>query len=90
MICKSANGSKKVVGIVSWGQALVPVLEYEDDEDNRKRNHIFDEPELPEIPDVPTVFTHISPYRAWIDQNIIENQVQIVITQNPDFTFFVI
>ena len=87
MVCKSANGSKKVVGIVSWGQALVPVLEYEDDEDDRKRNHLFDEPELP---DVPTVFTHISPYRAWIDQNLIENQVQIVIPSNQALLYFVI
>ena len=23
----------------------------------------------------PTVFTHVSPYRAWIDKNLIDNQV---------------
>ena len=26
----------------------------------------------------PTVFTHVSPYRTWIDKNLIDNQVQTV------------
>ena len=31
----------------------------------------------------PTVFTHVSPYRAWIDKNLIDNQVQTVCSYEP-------